>query len=424
MMLLSTRIKQIGCLNFVYNNWADVQKFSEIDSGPLPLLRTLDIHLTEESDLESSDTMTPPSLPHFSNATHLKELFFYSDTKRSPFINPFIFPNLVSLVFSALPSEGFHASPLLEFLEASPMLRTIYIRIIADLSLEEVHRGRVVILPNVETFNLGVTNGGLMYKLAAHISCPSARYTKLVQEYDDPEQAFCTSDLWNAIIRQYTRSSVEEVTLETRTTPIFTSKLTFRSPDTAIIELNYSIDLGDGDEDEFELDLRTAGAVADTFTQAIRVIENHPRVASVKHLNICHGFHFSIYTHNYIPYLANEARRLFMPLGPLDELTIYHCDIRPYFHSFLDIPQGDITERIPFPLIKQLTISQPLHWQDEECTAGFIELAKSQHALGIHFERVIICREDMPMGMEEGLRPWVGSVEHRNDPLHGQWSGI
>jgi len=94
--------------------------------------------------------------------------------------------------------------------------------------------------------------------------------------------------------------------------------------------------------------------------------------------------------------------------------------MRPYLHPFLDISEGDITEPVIFPPIKQFTISQPLHWPDEQYTTAVIGLARSQHALGIPFERVIICGEDMPMGMEEGLRPWVGSVEHRDDPLQ-EW---
>ena len=186
MALLSSHIKQIGCLNFVHSNWADVQKFSEIDSGPLSLLHTLNIHVTEESDLGSSGAMTHPSLPHFSNATHLEEFSFYSATKRPPSINHFIFPNIVSFLFLAMASEGFYTSQLLNFLEASPMLKTIHLRIIADISLEGVLQGRVVVLPNVKTFNLCMTNGGPGYKLAAHVSCPSARYTMLTQEDECP----------------------------------------------------------------------------------------------------------------------------------------------------------------------------------------------------------------------------------------------
>ena len=412
--LLSPHIKRIGCLNFAHNKWVDIQKFSKIDSGPLPLLRTLDINVNVESDLEDFDAITPP-LPIFSNATHLKEFYFYSDTERSPPINHFIFPNLVLFDLSVLPSEGFRASPLLDFLEASPMLRTVHLRITANISLEDIIQGRVVILPNVEIFELLVSDGGPGYKLATHISCPSTRCTTITQKDVDPEQAFCTSDLWDAIVRRYTRSPAEEVTLEIRTFLVFTCKLTFRSPrDAAVIELNYGIDLYDENGDEF--DRRTVVALEEVFTQATLVIRNHPQLAGVKRLNICHSFQpFINIFPTTIPHIANETGRLFKALSSLDELTIYHCDIRPYFHSFLDIPQDDITEPVVFPPIKRLTISHPVDSSDGQCIRAIVGLAKSQHTLGIPFERVIIFRENMPMGMEEGLRPWVGSVEHRYD---------
>ena len=241
--------------------------------------------------------------------------------------------------------------------------------------------------------------------------------TTLIQEDGYPEQAFCTSDSWDTIVRQYTRSPVEEVTLEIRTTPTFASKLTFQSADTAIIELNYRIDLTD--EDEHDFDNRSAWTLEDVFTQATWLIQRHPQLANVKRLNICHSYHFLIPIS--IPNIANGAGRLFKTVGPLDELTIYHCDIRPYFILFLEVPEGYVTVGVPegcitaslvFPPIKQLTISHPLHSSDEQCMAAIVGLAKLQHMVGIPFERVVICRESMPMGMEEGLRQWVGSVEH------------
>ena len=388
----------------------DIQKLSEIDSGPLPLLHTLDIHGPEESDLEDFNAMTPPSLPHFGNAMYLKSFHFYSETNPTQPINHFIFPNIVSLEFSVKPSEGFHAPQLLDFLEASPMLRTIELCIAVDISLGDILQDRIVVLPNVESFDL-IMAGGSGYELVAHISCPSARYTSLTQEDEDPEQAFCISDLWGVIVYQYTRSPAEEVTLEMRRSAhMIKCELIFRSPDTTVIKLDYFFDLDDTDEDAITI-------LKDVFTRATLVIQNHPQLASVKRFNICHSFHLLIPTS--IPHIANEARRLFQALAPLDELTIYHCDTPPYFHSFIDIPQGDITEPVVFPPIKQLTISHPVRSFDEQCMAAIIGLAELQYARGIPFERVVVCRDNMLAGMEEGLRPWVGSVEPRDDPLHG-----
>ena len=413
MKLLSPHTERIGSLYFLFTKWVEVQEFSEINSGPLPLLHTLEISVVEESELGSFDTIKTPSLPLFSNATRLKEFYFYSDTKRSPPINHFIFPNLVLFDFSIQPSEVFHASSLLDFLEASPTLRTIHVRITADISLEDAPQGRVVALPNVETFDLLMNDGGPGYKLAAHISCPSARCTTITQRDEDPEEAFPTSNSWDAIVRQYMRNPADEVTLEIRTTPAFACKLTFQSPGPTIIELNFRISLDDEDEDEF--DLRSAEALQEVFLQATLLIRNHPQLDSVKRLRICHSFNFLFPLS--IPHIANEAGRLFKALGPLDELTIYHCDIRPYFHSFLNALGGGTVEPVVFPSIKQLTISYPLYLYDRQCTAAIVGLAKLQHALGIPFERVIICRGNMPAGMEEELGPWVGSVEYRSDPL-------
>jgi len=66
---------------------------------------------------------------------------------------------------------------------------------------------------------------------------------------------------------------------------------------------------------------------------------------------------------------------------------------------------------IVFPPIKELKISHPLMLQrKEECLAAIVELAKSQHALGIPFERLTVCMEEPPTAMEEMLRPWVGAA--------------
>ena len=59
--LLSPHAKQIRDLNFVYNHWADIQKFSEILAGPLPLLHTITIDLFQ--DPNDPDVMISPSVP-------------------------------------------------------------------------------------------------------------------------------------------------------------------------------------------------------------------------------------------------------------------------------------------------------------------------------------------------------------------------
>jgi hypothetical protein len=52
--------------------------------------------------------------------------------------------------------------------------------------------------------------------------------------------------------------------------------------------------------------------------------------------------------------------------------------------------------------------------------AAIVGLAKLQHARGMPIERVVIRGGRMPVGMEGGLKPWVGcvSLEYRDDELY------
>ena len=135
----------------------------------------------------------------------------------------FVFPNLTSFKLSVaiLEEEWFRGSQLLDFLEASPMLRAVRMKIITPISLEDIPQEKVVILHHVENFRLFTSDDG--YKLATHISCPSAKRTSLTrthgEEYffDPPLEKLPASASLNAIIRQYTSSPIEEVTLETKT---------------------------------------------------------------------------------------------------------------------------------------------------------------------------------------------------------------
>ena len=236
--LLSPHAQRIGDIFFVYNYWADVQKLSEVASGPLPLLRTLKINITYEANHFGPVVTTPPSLPLFPGAVNLRKFCLHSEGL--PFLDRFIFPNLTTLELTAMPKEGFPGSQLLNFLEASPILRTVSIRIEADVLLGDVTLGRVVILPNVKTFNLSMGEGGPGCKIATHISCPSARLASLRYEQDvestmSPE-IFPTSVSWNAIASQYSTSRVDEIVLGIMATddPILVCSLSFLSPGPAV----------------------------------------------------------------------------------------------------------------------------------------------------------------------------------------------
>ena len=413
MMLLSSHTEQIRYLSFVFSKWAEIEAFSELISRPLPLLHTLSINTNRERGLDRFDSALPPLL--FSTAINLKALHFHSILGLPLPLGQFVFPNIVFFKFSASPPEGLRALQLLDFLEGSPMLRTVCMGIFSDISFEDVPQERVVLLPNVETFELTVSSGP-GYNIATCISCPSAKSTLIAQENHDcemiPEGAFPTLISWNTIVRQYMTSPAEEVTLEIRATSTISCNLTFRSPDNTCTRLSFiaATDDEDEDEDEDEPDLRSAEVHHEVFAQATGTIRNYPQLASIKRLHISHRFPFNPPT--FLPSIVNETRKLFKTLDPLDQLTFDRCDLRPYFCLFLQAPEDHAEEPLVFPPTKELTISNPVYLSGEECITAIVGLAKSQHARGIPFGHVIVRSEIIPAEIEERLRPWVGGAEH------------
>jgi len=407
--LLTPHTKQIRHLEFLHNHWVDIQRFLELNPGPFPLLRTLIINAIEGN---GPNAMIPPSSPLFSNAVNLT--WFHLHSEVSPFLSHFTFPNLTAFELSTLPVEGFQLSQLLDFLEASPMLRTVRMRIIADVLLEGVPWDRLVVLPNVEFLYLTVTDGGPGYRIAAHMACPSVRYTLLLHEMDDsdriPEEIFPAPVSWDAIVRQYTRSPVEEVTLKIRSAkdPIIACSLTFRSPDTTAIGLGFKVVASNEDGSDTEPDIPYEDMQVEVFSQASRTIQGHPLLANVKRLHISHWF--LCFSPDWTTPIANEVGRLFKSVGPLEELTVHRCDLRTYLPSLFDLPRfDDIEQPVIFPKTKELTISHPLV-SPRECAEAIVGLAKSQHALGVPFERVTVRMKNPQGTMEERLRPWVGEV--------------
>ena len=410
--LLLPNSTQIEYIYFKCSHWKDIQRFSEINSGPLPLLRTLRISAVGEFNLGNLDDMTAPSLPLFRNAVNLGKLQLHSEGL--PFLNNFIFPSLTTFELSTSEVEGFRASQLLDFLEASPMLQTIYMDIVADISLEGV-RESLVVLPNVKVFTLIVDDGGPGYEIAAHISCPPAMHTSLVHRTDllnsTPREIFPTPVSWNAIVRQYAKSPVEEVPLRMgfARNPIIECSLTFRCPDAAMFSLCFQVGSSDG-VDEHDPLFPYERILYEIFHQACRTIQDHTLLASVKRLHIDHNI-IAVRACPLFPHLSAEVRQLFKSVGPLEKLTTHRCDLHLYFNPSSDSLGFNTEEPIAYPPIREIMILHSLrHHRDERMTI-IVELARSQHALGIPFERMTVCMEDIPTVMEEMLRPWVGTVE-------------
>jgi hypothetical protein len=352
MALLSSHTEQIKGLRFSPSCWADIQKFLEANPGPLPLLGTLSIHPKTGTTMFDYNMKKPLPRSLFSNAPNLKVFHFHSGIPMKPAFSYFFFPNLVSVEFMTSWNR-FDALQLLDFLEASPMLRTVHLETTTGISFEGVPQDRVVALPNVESFNLIGREGGPGYKLATHISCPSARFASFKHEgYDSlviPGEVFPPSDSWSTIVHHYANNPTEEVTLEIKAGYTIECKLTFRSLDATVLELCSKLIVDC--ENEEEARGSSTEMHSQVFAQATRTVQNQPHLANIKRVHIYHDFSSGEFSDT--PHIANEAARLLKSLGPLDELTIHHWDLEPYFHPFFG-PRRDYIQLV-FPPIKELT---------------------------------------------------------------------
>ena len=408
MALLSSHTSRIRDLKFALRGWTGIQRFMDINPGPFPLLDSLSFRSTEDIRLGPNDITMPPSMRFFGTAVNLRELLFHSSSDWSPPLSHFVFPNLVVFDFMTLELD-FHASQFLDFLEASPMLRTVRTRVNPYTSFNSIPPERVVVLPNVEILDIIVAEGAPCYEIMAHISCPTITSTSLTfeEDYDAMvvEDIFPTHAVWNTIVQQYARSPLEEVALELNNDTPCT--LTLRSSDATVVRLRVLVEAYNETGDELQREV---------FTEVTTAVLKHPQLANVKRFRICHDYGCVVPT--FTPHVANEVGRLFRSLGPLDELTIYHSDIRPYFNSILSIIEDHMGKSVILSPIRDLIVSHPKGSSVEECTTAIVGLAQARHAVGVPFERVIIRALSMPAGVKEGLRLWVGNVEYCHAERH------
>ena len=104
------------------------------------------------------------------------------------------------------------------------------------MPLNDIPQDRVIVLRSLETFNVVSTDGPGDSEFAAHTSCPPARSISIVHKTRVSDavvvEIFPATVYWDTFIRQYTRSPVEDVTLEMKFYEILTtSALTLLSPD-------------------------------------------------------------------------------------------------------------------------------------------------------------------------------------------------
>ena len=330
----------------------------------------------------------------------------------------FVFPNLTTFKLLPIPTEDLTASCLLDFLRASPLLQTVEMSVFAEIDLTSVPHNMVVVLPNVETFSLHVAEDILpqIYDFASHISCPCARSTSLTHDtYNNAMRAnlevFPMPTVWNTIVHQYMASPVAEVTLKTKRSEgvVVACFLTFQSSDAVVLRLGFSIrESGVG---ENELNMSDVEMGWDIFSQALTTIRDHPLLSHVRRLRIKERVPVSSACE---VRTATKIQELLSSLGPLDELTIRGCDLRLLLAGFLDDPGlCRLGQPISFPQIKDFKILYPSMGIDEmECMNAIVELAKSQHALGIPFECVTVRTWYCHEGMEEELGRWVATVDY------------
>ena len=371
--------------------------------------------------------MGPPSRPFFSGAVNLKNLTLRMRGKKSLFLNHFVFPNLKTFELSVTPhNQPFYLSGLLDFLEASPTLQTIRIRITTGMFLPgDTPPERVVVLPNVETFSLTLDKPYCW--IAPHVSCSSARSMSFVHEqdaaYEIPQEIFPTPNSWNVICPQNT---IDEVVLgmtslaTTTGEEILFCSLSLSSPGLA------SLELGCKRITEYEACCMSPDSLANmhykVFSRAFGAVRKHPLLNTIKRLRIRD-------THTHLPlyhsaHIANEAARLFeSTTGPLEELIIEVDNPRPFIPPFFNPSEPQVfSQPYTFPSIKGFTIAEHSERPfDEECVAAIAGFVKSQFTRGVPFERVVFHMESPPTGMAERLEQWVSAVHFPEVALGGNF---
>ena len=404
--LICPRAQQLKKLHFIYDHWSHIQLFSEATSGPLPLLRNLRINVVLHDPLNPESTIRP-ALPLFSGAINLKE--FCLRAEGVPYLNCFIFPNLTTFELEAIHEGTFPVSHLLDFLDAAPTLQTVYVTINTEISLEGVLPGRIVVLPNVE--RLSVAGREPCHRIAAHISCLSARHVSLMREgifgLTVVPDAFPP---WDAIPPRYIANQVDEVAWGSMISQDLWSSISFLSSSSATLEVGFRMfETENGDVVETKY--------ADALDQASKTIQSHPLFATVKRLRI-QDWHTPITT-DQLKRVAWVIGRFFKSMGPLEELTLDASDLQPYLAPFTDLPDlDDLKQSHVYPQIKGLTISDRVGPLDAGSKDSIVEFAKSQHARGVPFERVTLWLREPAEDMVERLQRWVGGVHFPQETIY------
>ena len=102
-------------------------------------------------------------------------------------------------------------------------------------------------------------------------------------------------------------------------------------------------------------------------------------------------------------------------MGPLEKLSLYDCDLRPYLDPFLDTPLfPKAIQPTSFPPIKKLTIIPSLQ---SFYAAAIVELARSQHARKVPLEGITLSRSPPSPPVKYELVAFVDWVGLYDEPL-------
>ena len=409
--LLPPFAQQIRSLEIKNTNPDHIGLLTLYISGPLPSLHTIQISTWRYQ--HDSYFWAAPTLGFFRGAMNLKNFHLY--TGGYPSLQHFTFPNLTTLNFSTY-AWRFPVSRLLDFLEASPALRQIRLQITTKVLCEDVPPERLIVLSHVKTFFLDVSFVAFGYEtIATHISCPFANHVELTRVLTHSiilEDIYPPSIPWNIIARQYTEGMVERVVVEMTMDEhhLVDCSINFRSSERTTLKLSYTHHFKNKGHKAHAMNLKRW--IPGVLSRALRTIQDHPLLANVRHLHIKGG--------NLVDDLEPATEgvgRLLGSMGPLGDLTLEGCDLRPYLDAFLDIPLfAELIQPASFPPIKELAIIRPIQLfrDEEEYAAAIVELARSQDARGMPFERMRFCT-GLPSPLMDELAVFVGTISDEDE---------
>ena len=149
-----------------------------------------------------------------------------------------------------------------------------------------------------------------------------------------PPTIFPPMHYWSTIVGRYIRNPTEGIAFEMEDNDdddlIVSCSLSFRSFDTAAIELNFKL-LRSADDDENEDFIPFEDLRSVTFSDASKTIRDHTSLPNTRRLLIRYSDPMN--DTDQLRYLSNVFGRLFKSLWPLDILSLYGCDPKYFLHS-------------------------------------------------------------------------------------------